>query len=239
MNYCIVHFNTPELTTCLCSSINKFDKNASIIIFENSNKRPITNIFDNVKIIDNSREQLIRFTDAIDESKKYLSTNSLNRHLYSSKNNFGSLKHSVSIQYLLDNMNEDFMLLDSDVLIKQNLDELITDKICSASPSVTNKRILPFIIYFNIEKIKQNNIKFFDARKMDACFEETDTGGSFYKELLDKKLKFNKFDWTKYCIHFGNGSWRLFNYALMWGQSNTSSSGTYQEFLMRNKSLWK
>lgn len=237
MKYGIVHYNTPELITCLISSIRKFDNKAEIFIFENSDKLKFNNLFENIKIIDNSKQEIINFDDLIKESKKYLSADSWNFHVNKSKNNFGSMKHAASVEYLINYIKDNFILLDSDVLLKKSPLELKTEKICSAGLSYYNNkptRILPYICYLNYNELMKNKIHFFDITKMDSCKESKDTGGSFYSDIISKNLSFNLIKWEDYCVHFGNGSWRTSDKANL----NGTSKGTYKEFLMQYKDLW-
>ena len=240
MNYGIVHYNTPELTTCLIASIKKWDKDAKIFIFENSNKRPLEDIWGNLTIFDNTKGQLIDFEKLIKEAHKYLSPNSWRGHIATkSTNNFGSMKHASSVQWLIENLKDNFLLLDSDVLLKKSPLNLITDKICSGSIDfLTNTiyRIAPYICYLNYNEMIKNNIKFFDIRTFDACYYNKDTGGTFLTEIMNRHLEFNKFNWMEYCVHFGNGSWRVLG-----NRSNlkNASIGSFYSFLMENKELWQ
>ena len=52
--FVIVNYNTPNFVDKLIMSINKFVNNAQIIIFDNSDKYPFVNSFNNVNIIDNT-----------------------------------------------------------------------------------------------------------------------------------------------------------------------------------------
>ena len=60
MNFVIVHFNTPEVTTCLIRSIFKFHTDAKIIVFDNSEKRPFEKIICDT-YYDNTKNQIIDF----------------------------------------------------------------------------------------------------------------------------------------------------------------------------------
>jgi len=240
MNYGIVHYNTPELTTCLISSIKKWDKDAQIFIFENSDKRPIEDVFGDLTIFDNSKGQLIDFNELIKEAHKHLSKRSWEAHLATIKtNNFGSMKHAASVQWLIENLKRNFLLLDSDVLLKKSPLDLHTDKICSGSIdaiSPTVYRIAPYICYLNYSVLVENDVNFFDIKTFDSAYYDKDTGGSFLKELQQKNIEFNHFKWEDYCIHFGNGSWRCGNKKANLKQT---SAGTFQHFLLKNKIYWK
>lgn len=239
MKYSIVHFNTPELTTCLISSIKKWDKEANIYIFENSNKRPLIDIFGDLTIFDNTKEQLINFNSLINEAHNYLSPISWNAHLATIKiNNFGSMKHAASIQWLIEHIKDNFLLLDSDVLLKKSPLDLNTDKICSGSIDKFKDgkiRIAPYICFLNYNKLIENNILFFNIKTFDANSYDTDTGGTFLKDIKNKNILFNEFIWQDYCVHFGNGSWRQCNSSNLLNANN----GTYKDFLIKYSELWK
>ena len=232
MKFCIVHYNTPELTTCLCSSINKFHDDAEIIILDNSDKRPFNNedIFDNVKVLDNTKEQLFKY-DLLNKVSNKDAFTAANK-----TNGCGSAKHIISIQYLIDLLKEDFILLDSDVLLKRNVYEIITDGICSGD-IIPNKRFLPFIMYLNYNKIKINGINFFDKnRTLGLSDKINDTGASFYQDIQKKKIIFNRINYNKYVIHYGNGSWTSNRKTC--NRTFPIYKNTWKEFLMRNKELY-
>ena len=238
MKYGIVHYNTPELTTCLISSIKRWDEDATIFIFENSDKRPLEDVFGDLIIFDNSKGQLIDFSKLIEEAHNHLSPASWQAHLASIEtNNFGSMKHAASVQWLIDNVADSFLLLDSDVLLKKSPLDLATDKICSGSIDYLTPqfyRIAPYICYLNYSELAKHNVKFFDIKTFDSVHYDTDTGGTFLKELEQKHIEFNRFDWMEYCVHFGNGSWRTCKKANL----KNASVGTYQMFLLEHKHLW-
>lgn len=240
MKFCIVHYNTPELTTCLCASINKFHDNAEIIILDNSDKRPFNtaNIFNNVKVLDNTKQKLINFS---------LENLVIDKQAYKTimkSNGCGSAKHTLSIQYLINNINEDFILLDSDVLIKKNLSEIINKNyICSCDIIKTSRpeRIAPFIVYFNIKRIKDEKLCFFDNKRMcglsslnNSSYVIYDTGASFLEDIKKLKMPINKINYNDYIIHYGNGSWKSNRKSYTFDVINAS----FQEFLLKNKSLW-
>ncbi len=232
MKFCIVHYNTPELTTCLCSSVNKFHDDAEIIIFENSNKKPFPNdLFDNVTILDNSKGQLVDFEKVKTENKKYLTPQEIKIHDAGIKNgvsDWGSIKHSASIQWLLDNLNEEFILLDSDVLLKKSLKDLYVNEIVG---DVEQRRFVPYVCHFP----KNLKIKFLDITRFNACKMEFDTGGTFIQDIIKNNIPMTNIKWSDYVIHFGNGSWRGNR---TFGNLPGSKKGTFQQFLMENKSLW-
>ena len=230
MKFCIVHYNTPELTTCLCASINKFHEDAEIIIFENSDKRPFpSDLFDNVIILDNSKGQLIDFNKVITENSKYLTEDEITLHnTYGC--NWGSIKHSASIQWLIDNLNESFILLDSDVLLKKSLNDFFNSN--EIIGDVEQDRFVPYVCFLP-KSLKE---KFLDIRRFNACKMNTDTGGTFLQDIVKNKTPLKRIKWTEYVVHYGNGSWRN---SKTTGNLPGSENGNYKNFLLKYKDLYK
>lgn len=217
MTFVIIHFNTPELTTCLCGSFRKFHPDDKLIIFDNSDKKPFTNaeIF-NAEYIDNTKKQIIDF-------EKEFSKYNIDPLVWKI-NKLGSAKHSMTIEWIIQHVgDESFCLLDSDILIKKKIDfcnetlvtagELNTkeqkDYRCYGRPP----RILPYIQFINVKKIKELNVHFFEYNKiMGFCIKARpyDTGCSFLEALYKKKQhKYIKANvhLNDYMIHFKGGSW--------------------------------
>lgn len=223
MVFAIVHFNTPELTTCLCSSIYKFYNNAKIIIFDNSDKKPLINynLF-NIQYYDNTKNQLINF----DKEFQFYDIDTEVKNL----NNCGSARHCRTIQWFIDNLIEDeFILLDSDILLTAPLDFIDKKFICCATvehyPNM-KIRFLPFITYFNLKMIKENNINYFSHDRINGLSKKGkpyDTGASFFEDIYNNHLLYNNINYTNYLVHFKNGSW---------------SNKTYAGWLLKYKKYW-
>ena len=110
----IVHYNTPELTEACIWSIRKHGgTNYHVTVFDNSDKRPFTKKMDGVTVIDNTKGQIIDFERELAKYRKAK---------YGKVNNYGSDKHIMSVQKLWDILPDGFLLLDSDVLLKQSVD---------------------------------------------------------------------------------------------------------------------
>ena len=232
-NIAIIHYNTPYLTECLVRSINLFVKDANIYIFDNSDKLPFVAKFDNVKIFDNTKGQIINFNEWL---KKYP-----NRIKSPGKaNQWGSAKHCYSVEKCMELIKENFILLDSDVLLKRDISNLFIDKYVYigetvTQPSSTVKRILPFLCFINVDLCKKNHIHYFDDRYMHGLFntrkysgaDRYDTGGGFYMNAskyphLDIKL-------GEYIVHYGHGSWDKKGYKPQYGE---------KEWAKINKKYW-
>ena len=207
-NIVIIHYNTPYLTECLVRSINLFVKDAIIYIFDNSDKKPFTAKFDNVSIIDNTNGQIINFDEWL---KKYPNrTKSFGR-----TNGWASAKHCYSIEKCIQIIKENFILLDSDVLLKKDISDLYDKESIYVGeiikqPKFNVKRILPFICYINAEMCIKNDVHYFDEEHMyglnksNEC-EKYDTGSSFYLNTL--KFKHKEISINDYIVHYKAGSW--------------------------------
>lgn len=209
----IIHYNTPYLTECLVRSVNHFVKDATIYIFDNSTDKPFTAKFDNVTLLDNTKGQYVNFHEWL---KKYP-----NRVKSGGKVNlWASAKHCYSVEICMDIIKDNFVLLDSDVLIKKDFSNLYKEDMIFVG-EVENqkdvrysiKRLLPYICFINYKLCKQHGIHYFyedymhglgPSDKNKQC-DSYDTGAGFYfhaKSYSHMLVKIND-----YMVHFGNGSW--------------------------------
>lgn len=233
-NILIVHYNTPELTKHLVLSINKYVKDTSIYVFDNSDKHPFVNEFTNVTVLNNTNGQIVDFNKWL---KKYPNKEKSNGR----KNKWGSAKHAYSVDCAMNIIKEPFILLDSDVLVKKDFSVLYEDDIIYCGDIIqqkhsTIKRILPFICYINTPMCIKNNIHYFDEQKMHGLFvsqqgDQYDTGSSFYYNTLNFKHKEIKYN--DYVIHYGAGSWSEIRKEIF--QLNNISP---EEWLNANKRYW-
>ena len=213
-NIVIIHYNTPYLTECLVRSINFFVKNAIIYIFDNSDKSPFTAKFENVKILDNTKGQIINFDEWI---KKYP-----DREKTSAKrNNFGSAKHAYSVQKCIEILNENFILLDSDILLKKDISDMYSEnnifvgitefwKARTGVAKHPKERAVPYICFINVQKCKEHEIKYFDEKRIYGLSlngDNYDTGASFLEDIKQKKLKWKRISILPLIVHYKAGSW--------------------------------
>lgn len=206
---CIVHYNTPALTTCLIKSINKYTPGTTIYVFDNSDKKPFKNIFDNVIVFDNTKGQIINFDEWL---KKYPDR----KKSAGAVNNFGSAKHCYTIQKCIELIDENFVLLDSDILLRKDISGIWDGRyvwvggVEKWSAHLNRKRACPFLLYLNVEKMKEKNITFFSDTHMfglkngNRC-EEYDTGCWLYEQTGEKSRRVIKYQ--EYITHFRAGSW--------------------------------
>lgn len=231
--FVIVHFNTPQLTTCLCSSIRKYHPDNEIIIFDNSTvaKFPEVsiNLF-NITYLDNTQNQFIDFDKVLEPYNK--------SEKIVKQNNLGSARHCITIDFLIKYLDRNFILLDSDILFRKPVDfideSFITMGMLSTEEQklkrIRQLRIYPFLQYLNVKKIKENNIMYFNPSEMvgidgkdDMIF---DTGASFYKQVvaLGNKAYNDRINIFNYIVHLNAGSW---------------SDRSHEAWLMKYKDLWK
>lgn len=211
MKYIIIHYNTPKLTLALLLSLNKVGINDNIIIFENSDKNILSaeSYFDGVQTLHNENGNIINFNDEIENFIKDRNISNDKIKLEQNCANFGSFKHALTVQWLLDNLNEDFFLLDSDILIKKDFRNIVDyNKLFSGQ--INQYRVLPFLVWLNTNLIKKYNIKFCDKINIhpNVRTQYTDTGGSFLNECKNSKIGFFNVNIFDYIVHYGSGSWR-------------------------------
>lgn len=237
MKFVIVHYNTPKLTIALLASLYKNDITKNIVVFENSDKELLDalSMFD-YELINNTKGQIIDFNKEIEKLNKL---NNMTAERISAEMNgvrYGSVKHALTVQWLIENLNEDFVLLDSDILIKKDFRHLI-DNTKLFVGQCTQYRVLPFLLYINAPMLNENKIKFFDGVNIHPfkLGYANDTGGSFFKEC--KNGKFINLNLDDYFVHYGSGSWRSYKNDKRWYQGNFNSISS-MEFLRLNQNLF-
>lgn len=228
INVLTVHFNTPEMMTAAIKSLNRCTPNCRITVFDNSNVAPFVNTFDNVEVIDNTRGQVVDFDEWLlqfpDRSP--------------GESNFGSPKHTKTIDYCFDLFPEGFILMDSDVLFKKDITPLwnqskawVGEPFLDTPKGVEVMRLLPFLCYINVPMCKRNGIKYFNSEwmwKLQRKVPNTwyDTGAWFYKACMNLNLPHTKIKLDDYIVHYFHGSHFKLN------------SGV-NEWLNKYSELWK
>jgi len=139
-------------------------------------------------------------------------------------------------------INDDFILLDSDILLKSDISSFVNENYIYTGeiiqqPLSTIKRVLPFICYINVPLCKKKNIHYFDENHMHGLFvtqnaDWYDTGASFF--LNTNKLHYREILLDDFMVHFKAGSWM--NEALKAKKATNSSPINW---LLQHKSLWQ
>lgn len=224
MTVCIVHYNTPKLTSHCIRSLLKHHPSARVIVFDNSDLRPFDSvccdaIATRIEVIDNTRAQILDF-DALLAQFPDKETGPVN------KSNYGSYKHCCSVQWLMDHLDEPFLLMDSDVLIRQRINTFCNPRYAFTGHVVCNTRkrfgleiyrAEPFLCYINTPMLRAAGVTYLNTDYMWALSHQSpnnryDTGAWFLKDVMDHRLPYRDFDTTPYIAHFGHGSWHATNY---------------------------
>ena len=233
----IVHFNTPELTEACIYSIRKHGgEKYHITIFDNSDERPFTAKMDGVTVIDNTKGQVIDFNKELSKYPKA-------RH--GEVNNYGSDRHMMSVQKMWDIIDAPFLLLDSDVLIKQSVDFMFQDSQVAVGhvqmPQPGNNfhlgRLVPMVCYINVPLCRKYGLTYFDPKRAWMIHSSDlqdkrnwyDTGASFYEDIHNHKngAHGKRIDIRPLMEHYKRGSW--------WG----NCKGDHLKWLQRHKKLWE
>lgn len=207
---CIVHYNTPELTMACIRSLWKHTPGCYVLIFDNSDRRPFPYRLSNVEVIDNTRGQKIDFNAWLDTfpSKR------------PSDNNYASAKHCYSVQWLIDHRRRPFLLMDSDVLIKQDVAPLFDRQYVYVGEEKMHKsrfgdamRVLPFLCYIDVPLVRKYGISYYSRDMMYGLSDKSpnsayDTGCWFYADCRSKGLSSSNISVSDYALHFGHGSWK-------------------------------
>ena len=221
---CIVNYNTQRLTECAIRSLWKHTPEARVVVFDNSDQNPFVAPLGNVEVIDNTNGQVIDFDTELAKypNKEYSLRN---------RSNFGSAKHTMSIDWLMDYCKDGFMLADSDVLFRKDITPLVLHHRAAVGETQVKDGIMllrPMLCWINVPMLKEYGIRYFNGQKMWALsgiYPENryDTGAWFYEELVRHRLSFCDTDTSPYILHFGHGSWK---------------DKDPEEWLNDNKELW-
>ena len=239
LNILIVNYNTQQLTECTIKSVNKHTPDCHIYVWDNSDKQPFVNNFKNVTIIDNTQGKYINFNEFLGRYP-----NRAKSHGYL-KGAAPSPKHCYTVDKAMDIIGKNFILLDSDVIVKKDLHSLVDDSCIFVGDIVTQpltkdvKRVLPFVCYINVEMCKRVGVRYFDENymhgisctKVNPNSDRYDTGAGFFVHA--QKFKYKKINHLEYIVHYKGGSW---------DDRATRTAGRYkspEEFMEKYKMYWK
>ena len=231
----IINFNTPELTEAAILSLRKHGgEDYAVTVFDNSadidfpaidgmprrvsKARPFKKRMKGVKRIDNTKWQIIDFQA---ELSKYPDKNP--RH--SICNDWGSMKHIWTVQKLWELFPDGFVLMESDILLKQSIEGFfrpeysIVAYVQQHQPG--NKfgigRVLPMLCWMNVPMLTKEGARYFDPERSWMLWPEEDDRRNWYDTgacLLDDimrmrpRLKGLHVDIRDFVEHYGSGSWQ-------------------------------
>ncbi len=224
----IVHYNTPELTKATILSVRKHTAGCRFTVFDNSDKRPFEPM-PGVKVIDNTKGQVIDYDALLAKYPDKRDT----------ANEQGSAKHIAAVDYLFDILPDGFVLMDSDVLVKQDISVFFDKSVSWVGEIEYNppyrfmtKRLFPFLLWINVPMLRKHGIRFWHEGMVYKLSHTGapyyDTAGSMLKDCDDANLPHKQVQLDEYIEHFGGGSCgrKTLNNALSW---------LYEEHL----ALWK
>ena len=237
----IIHFNTPELTEAAVLSIRKHGGgDYHITIFDNSDKRPFTKQMRGVEIIDNTKGQVIDF-DA--ELEKYPERD---RTIGCAKwCEFGSAKHMMTVQKLWELLPDGFVLMESDVLLKRDIDEFFAENYSvygywqKAQPHNPFHigRMLPMLCWMNVPMLTNHGARYFDPTRTYGLLHGGrenrnnwyDTGAVLLEDILKSRPRLKGYhrDIREFVEHYGSASW----------QNNDREA--QQAWLNQRRDLWE
>ena len=191
INIVIINFNALEsLERCL-KSLSKIRQPFVVHLFDNSDISPYNMEFDFVKYYDNTKGNIIDFTNKIGTTK------------------YASYTHAVSVQYMLDLLDEPFILLDSDVLLLKDISQIIDNNYNVISDVENRKnmktRFFPHLMYLNIK----NSFRFVDEKRIVPYNVEYDTSASLYEDMILNNGNFKVINADDYVFHEGRSSYKI------------------------------
>jgi hypothetical protein len=174
-----------------------------------------------VEVIDNTKGQIIDFEK---ELEKYPERD---RSIGCAKGcEFGSAKHMMTVQKLWELIPDGFVLMESDILIKRNIDEFFDDTQSVVGYCQQHQphnpygigRMLPMLCYMNVPMLTREGARYFDPDRTYGLLEGGrqninnwyDTGAVLLADILAKRPRLigRHVDIRLYVEHYGSGSWQ-------------------------------
>lgn len=224
-NVAIVNYNTTDLTKAAIRSLFKHTFGCHVYVFDNSDAEPFDVKIPNVEVIDNTQQQIVNFDE---ELAKY--PNKWERDI--KKSNYGSAKHCMSVDKLTELIPDGFVLMDSDVLVKNDIKAFWRKDLAFFGAEDVKHNVpllMPFLCWLNIPMLKANGIRYYNGDKMWALSEKEpnqyyDTGAFLLEEVRRVGLNGGYENIWHYITHLGHGSWK---------------EKDYEKWLEENAALWK
>lgn len=222
MRACIVHYNTPKLTRAAVLSLWKHTPGVHVTLLDNSDRLPIAQsgawaqLRNNplITIVDNTQGQIVNWGQWL---QAYPDREP------SPGNNYGSAKHCYSVQWLMEHTDEPFLLMDSDVLVKQDVTPFFGHPDCAwvgeLGENVRKRfgydfqKVQPFLCWLNVPLLKEHGIDYFNGEWMwnlthKAPNHRYDTGAWLRKAVEEAGLQTHELRLGDYILHLGHASWR-------------------------------
>lgn len=218
----IINFNTPELTEACILSIRKHGgRDYRVVVFDNSNERPFRIQMPGVEVIDNTHGQVVNF----DERLKAFPDRDASIGCAQGCD-YGSAKHMMTVQKLWELLPDGFVLVESDILLKRDIEEFFDpthsvygywQKAQPHNPFGIG-RMLPMLCWMNVPLLTKYGAKYFDPQRTYGLLPGGrqnrnnwyDTGAVLLEDIIKNRpnLVGRHCDIRDYVVHFGSGSWR-------------------------------
>lgn len=205
-------YNTPSVTSNMLKSFTLLHSECNILVADNSSNN------ETEKILKDSKIPYFR--------------------------NDGGL-HGPTVDLLLQKVSTKYALLvDTDVIFLKNHDDIFSQ---FESLDLTlmghiegdrggkriHKRVHPWHCFINVDKIKENQINFYDKKRMlEKGSIIYDVGSSFFEDVRSKKLKVANFNGNNvYYKHYEGMSWRVnkFNKTNKGGDIDNIENATHDD----------
>ena len=218
----IIHFNTPELTEAAVMSIRKHGgETYHVTIFDNSDTRPFKKRMRGVRVIDNTKGQVIDFNAELEKFPDR------DRSIGCAKGcEFGSAKHMMTVQKLWELLPDGFVLMESDVLLKADIGEFFDDTYSvygycqKAQPHnpFGIGRMMPMLCWINVPMLTREGARYYDPERTYGLLPGGrknrnnwyDTGSVLLEDILQKRPRLKGYhrDIREFVEHYGSGSWK-------------------------------
>lgn len=224
----IVNYNTPELCEAAILSVQKHTPGCTFHMLDNSDRMPFSTYMPGLDYVDNTRGQLCNWHEWV---------HSFPDRIESPVNDYGSAKHCFSIELMLQRLDTDCVLIDSDILLTRDISELWDDRYMFAAEVKTNTtswgfrvfRAKPILCYVNVPKMRRLGISYFNGERMWDMSSKMpcnryDTGAWFFEQVEHRRLPYRKINIGDYALHLGHASYK---------------TKPWQQWLDENKDLWQ
>lgn len=227
----IIHFNTPELTEAAILSLRKHGgEDYDVVIFDNSRDtilkdgdkakaRPFVKKMKGVRIINNRKGQVINFDkwlDSIPDKNEQIGISGNYR--------WASAIHIYTVQKLWDIIKAPFILMESDVLLRQDINQLWLEDYAVVGHKQDRQpgnragvpRLLPFLCFMNVPLLVKHGARYYDKERcwgllpdFNARGNWYDTGATVLEDVMLTKpaLRGHHIDLHPVIAHYGGGSW--------------------------------
>ena len=236
----IIHYNTPMLTECAIMSLRKHGGEMyRVVVFDNSDRAPFASKMRGVEVIDNTHEQVIDF------DKELAAYPERDRSIGCAKGcEFGSVKHMMTVQKLWELLPEGFVLMESDILLKRDIEEFFDETQSVVGYCQKRQpynpfgigRMLPMLCWMNVPMLKREGARYFDPERTYGLLPGGrqnrnnwyDTGAALLEDILKARPRLigRHIDIRLFVEHYGSGSWQ------------NNDLGAQQSWLNNHRALW-